>query len=188
MKDYEEKVLNIIYSAKNNIKTQLDKAYKSGYEDAKSELGKNAIDLAHAESDRAYQQGLEDAWEAAKNIILNSGLSLHKLMQIFNTSNFDKIMEENTASEAIAKIKEYEEKQNTEQEQDAEIKVGDEVRTKYGIKGIVITNVPSTMGDISVWLPTSTHVQLYPLKDLIWTGRHYDELSELFGRLRGERE
>ena len=64
--DYASKINNIMDKAKEDVRTQIDRAYQQGYVDAKSELGQNAIDLAHTESDKAYQQGLEDAWEAAK--------------------------------------------------------------------------------------------------------------------------
>lgn len=187
MKDYEEKALNIVDSIKFNIMAQLNKAYKSGYEDAKSELGKNAIDLAHEESNRAYQQGLADAWEAARKIILDkkgdTGLSLRELVQIFNTASTDKILKENTASEAIANIKEYEE----QQKQDA-IQVGDEVTTRFGKKGVVITNVPCEDGNICVWFPTCTHVQMYPVKDLSKTGRTFPQIAEVLKEMRGDKE
>lgn len=183
MKDYEEKVLNIMDSAKDNIRTQLDKAYKSGYEDAKSELGKNAIDLAHAESDRAYQQGLEDAWEAAKKIMRMDIIEKDAIFAEFGKSTYSVIMDM-SASEAISKIKKYEE----QQEQDTEIKVGDEVITEFGTKGVVITDTPSGEGTISVWLPTCTHVQMYPVEDLSKTGRHFDQINKVFAEMRGDKE
>lgn len=206
MKDYEEKVINIMDSTKDNIRTQLDKAYKSGYEDAKStlvqkaykdgyadaktELGKNTINLVHEERDRAYQQGLDEAWEVAKKIIHSNGLSLQKLMQIFGTAYFDKVLKENTASEAIAKIKEYEEKQkDTEQEQNTEIKVGDEVKdNKIGYIGIVITDKPSRKDEISVLFSEFEQVQLVRKSDLVKTGRHFDQIAEVLAKMRGDKE
>lgn len=183
MKDYEEKVLNIMDSAKDNIRIQLDKAYKSGYEDAKSELGQNAVDLAHEESDRAYQQGLQDAWEAAKKLVLQpneGGLSFETIYKIFDKPEF-LVLENVSASEAISKIKEYEE----QQKQATEIKIGDGVITKIGNKGVVIAACED--GTLCVWF-SNNHVQMYPLKDLSKTSRHFDQIAEVLAEMRGESE
>jgi len=57
-----------------------------------------------------YEQGLSDAWECAKNIVCQKV----NLVQIFDKQLGDStisILQDYSASEAIAKIKEYEEKQ-----------------------------------------------------------------------------
>ena len=73
-----------------------------------------------------YQKGLDDAWEAARRIsILESdgGYSWKEMKSIFGTDSASEIYVLHTATEAINKIKAYEEKQKA----DDEIKVGDEV-------------------------------------------------------------
>lgn len=157
-----------------------DKGYQQGYADAKSELGKNAINLAHEESDRAYQQGLEDAWEAAKKLVLQpneGGLSFETIYKIFDKPEF-LVLENVSASEAISKIKEYEE----QQKQDA-IQVGDEVKTKIGNKGVVIAACED--GTLCVWF-SGNHVQMYPVKDLSKIGRHFPQIAEVLAEMRGE--
>lgn len=153
-----------------------DKGYQQGCKDARNELGQNAIDLAHEESDRAYQQGLEDAWKVARKL-----LTVHTdaLMELFDTKS---PFLDFSAQEAIAKIKEYEEKHK----QDAEIKVGDEVKDKIGYIGIVITDKPSREDEISVLFSEFEQVQLVCKSDLVKTGRHFDQIAEVIEKMRGE--
>ena len=76
--------------------------------------------------DTAYQRGLDEAWKAARRISvieLNGGLAGKELMKIYGTMDIHKIYDDNTASEAIDKLKAYEEKQKA----DNRIEVGDEV-------------------------------------------------------------
>ena len=176
--DYTSKINNIMDKAKEDVRTQIDRAYQQGYADAKSELGQNAVDLAHEESDRAYQRGLEDAWEAAKKITLDKnddvGLSLREMVQIFHTASYDKILKENTASEAIAKINEYEE----QQKQDTEIKVGDEVYSEMNDLRFIVTRIYD-----GIYEGICTDGAAYcPLpNDVKKTGRHTETILKTLG-------
>ena len=97
---------------------KLDEAYQRGYDDATKMIASDEQSIA----DKAYQQGLEDAWEAAWKIVCDESFDSSTLMHIFNRrSSFDGIFGNFSASEAIAKLKAYEEKQNDK------IEVGDEV-------------------------------------------------------------
>ena len=84
----------------------------------------------------AYQRGLNDAWEAAKKNYLpedHGGLLGYKTrMKVFGTDNIGWIFNNLSASEAIEKIRAYEEKKKAEQE----IKVGDWVQNG-GVIGVV---------------------------------------------------
>ena len=78
-----------------------DAGYDTGYKVAKPE--------------GQYQQGLNDAWECARKIAWemargNSSIR-NDLIELFLTDDLEYIVKNFTASEAIAKIKEYEEKQ-----------------------------------------------------------------------------
>lgn len=180
MKDYSLrnktfKLIDIISKLINNHITEaFENGYEQGYNDAKSELGQNAIDLAHEESDRAYRQGLDDAWVVIKKITKDEtvgGYSFEMIRDIFSSACVYDIVRNYTAEEAIAKIKEYEDKQK----QDT-IRIGDEIETKFGTRGVVITDTPDEEGTISVWFRTDAHVQSYPVKDLMKTGRHFDQI------------
>jgi len=180
-KDYEQLATNIMMTALGGVKAQIRKAYDKGYKDGKADTP--FTDTEEAE-EKAYNRGLNDAWECARKLVHPrlGGYTEEQKQRIFGEYvSSDSILQNFSASEAITKIKEYEDKQK----QDAEIKVGDEVTTKRGSKGIVITDIPSALGDISVWLSTCTHVQLYPKDKLTRTGRTFPQIAEVLAELRG---
>lgn len=199
MKNYEEKVLNIMNSAKDNIIEQLNTAYKNGYEDAKSELvkkaykdgyenakselGKKVADIAHDERDRAYQKGLEEAWETAKKII-----TIYKRPELLNMGfkcdgndyNFSIIVEDYTASEAIAKIKEYEEQQK-------QFVVGDEVYSDaFDDKGIITHITADKVSCVCIICNGSTMMKV-GTNGLHKTGRTFPQIAEVLREMRGEK-
>ena len=64
-----------------------------------------------------YQRGLDDAWEAARKIVLSpdeGGTSLPDLFAMFGNGSMQRVFRNYSASEAIAKLKDYEEKACTE--------------------------------------------------------------------------
>lgn len=126
--------------------------------------------------DTAYQKGLDEAWKAARRISvieLNGGLAGKELMKIYGTTYIHKIYDDNTASEAIAKMKAYEEKQKA----DDKIEVGDEVEwtgdkyivtyINYDIDTSEITDYDLLGDDGSV----ADHVKKCSFTK---TGRHFD--------------
>lgn len=72
-----------------------------------------------------YQRGLNDAWECIRKL---EDIPNQAVMDIFHFGSIYKIARNYTATEIIAKIKEYEEKQKQAYD---EIKVGDEVQSNY---------------------------------------------------------
>ena len=133
-KDYEQLATKIMMNALEGVKAQIRKAYdksykdgyvagydqgyddglKDGHEDGKADTP--FTDTEEAEN-KAYNRGLNDAWDAARKIavdITDGGYSLDELREIFDETLNRIIFKRNTASEAIAKIKAYED----EQEQD----------------------------------------------------------------------
>lgn len=67
--------------------------------------------------DEAYRKGLDDAWEAAKKIVLNpdeGGTNLPDLFAIFGNSSMQNVFRNYSASQVIAKLEAYEEKQKAE--------------------------------------------------------------------------
>ena len=105
---------------------KLDEAYQRGYKDCETRYCSfDACPNRQAE----YRRGLNDAWEAARKIFgyeMDGGIPIDEVGRVFGYSEdatfcTADIIRHNTASEAIAKLKAYEEKQNDK------IEVGDEV-------------------------------------------------------------
>ena len=66
------------------------------------------------DENKTYEQGLADAWEAARKIAVNpknGGFSVKQLNEIFGLGCIDNILSVYKPAEAVAKIKEYEDKQ-----------------------------------------------------------------------------
>ena len=122
--------------------------------------------------EEAYQQGLSDAWKAARKISSMDSLTRDEVFGLVITSN---IFDENTASEAIEKIRQYEQEKE-------EIKVGDEVISEDDIKATVID-----MDDYLLHvLDENGVIQGWPREDVAKTDRHFPEIAAVLQKMREE--
>ena len=183
MEDYINSIKAIMYKAKDNLLDIADAIYQQGYEAGKADTP--FTDTEEAE-EKAYNRGLADAWDAARKFIEfegNGGYSPSVLREMFGETPIRSIFKHNTAAEALAKIKAYEDKQK----QDTEIKVGDEVITKYKDHAVAVRDTyyigedrePFTL----IWF--GTHMSSCRVNELSKTGKHYPQISEIMAELRG---
>ena len=142
------------------------------------ELNSDYINEHYGElQDEAYQRGLEDAWEAAKKIFgyeIDGGIPIDKIGRVFGYSENETfctadIIRHNTASEAIAKLKAYEDKQKDR------IEVGDEVIAPCG--KAVVTLIETD--DLVHYLYSGGDYGCIEPQKLKKTGKHYDIASIL---------
>jgi len=123
----EDKKLMVDFVALEELEDaqkEIDEAYQRGLEEGKKATWGLVADASSAE----YQRGLNDAWEAARKIFgyeIDGGIPIDKIGSVFGYSKdaifcTADIFRHNNASEAIEKLKAYE-----EQKADGEIKVGD---------------------------------------------------------------
>lgn len=182
MKDYKriEHMRNLNDSL---IWERMKRCYDYGYEDGQKEKLANAMIHDHEVAEnKAYNRGLDEAWDAARKIhdgqIPYEAFGLDKTGNGFTYASPLNWGETITAKEAIAKIKEYEDKQK----QDAEINVGDEV-THNGAKFIVL-NIDS---QTSIYcLDTRGRTPIFAdTHNLTKTGRHFDQIAEVLKEMRG---
>jgi hypothetical protein len=126
-------------------------------------------DVLHP-TDELYNKGLNDAWELAKKIEISSydgGYTGKELMEMFGTISFNKIFADLTPQEALAKVKEYEERN--------EIKVGDVVKSKSSNIERIVTRVTETN---IYFLFRDGSCGSYTNKNLEKTGEHFDNIDE----------
>lgn len=180
MKDYKriEHMRNLNDSL---IWERMKRCYDFGYEDGKADTP--FTDTKEAEN-KAYNRGLNDAWEVIKKITKDDsvgGYSIEMMQELFGRTCVYDITHNYTPEEAIAKIREYEDKRK----QDAEIKVGDEIRLHDAIE--VVTSVMSTglqtidaSGNTSTW-----YYNTYPLETWEKTGRTFPQIAEVLAEMRG---
>ena len=137
---------------------------------------------AEKAQEEAYQKGLSDAWEAARNVV---ALSTVDRREVFGSEYMYSILEKHTASEAIEKIRQY------EQEKEEQIQVGDEVKGKYGttagMLGIVTRLDDALQNYNVVWSDGSTicFTGYRERGDVVKTGRHFPEIAEVLQKMRG---
>ena len=136
-------------------------------------LLRNERDDVQKQVNEAYQRGLEDAWEAARKIVCDDELGWNTLLHIFNRGNFDGIFGDFSPSEAIAKLKAYEEKQKA----DDEIKVGDEVIYNGTTKCLVVR--PETDERYASLIDGDGAHYSADHRECKKTGRHFDIASIL---------
>lgn len=169
--------MDIDYIAEEAYQKGYNEGYQKGFEAGQ-----------HEATTLEYQQGLCDAWEAAKKIFgyeIDGGLPVDELRNAFGWESglfcTADILRTNTASEAIAKLKAYEEQQKA----DAEIKVGDEVVALSG-KAIVFRRFTDAKGeDVCVyWYPDENRINRDRTSTLEKTGRHFPQVEELLEAMK----
>lgn len=122
-------------------------------------------------ADEAYQKGLDDAWECARKIVCFSedgGISVDNLFDIFSTSIYSEIFRDFSVSEAMERIKAYEDEHK--------IRVGDEVKAWYG--NAIVTCVDEKAKTAHFFYKTGYSGCDY-LKNIERTGRHFDAVETL---------
>ena len=125
-KAYEKAYADAVYNCSegcSHVEQVRKESYQKGYDDAVEKIGSDEQAIA----DKAYKKGLSDAWEAARKIGSNSMCSLKEMgfdfsrcvVADYNPSWF--VVKNYSASEAIEKIRQYEQTQKElEQEQNEE--------------------------------------------------------------------
>lgn len=153
-----------------------DDAYKRGINDGSLDVKQRV--------EGAYQRGLDDAWEAAKKIFgyeIDGGIPIDEAGRVFGYSEdatfcTADIFRHNTVSEAIEKLKAYEEKQKA----DDEIKVGDVVMIKQFKHPENHLFVVTKVSDESVWgIEGDGSWNYWAINEVIKTDKHFDIVSIL---------
>jgi hypothetical protein len=159
--------------------------YKRGYAEGQKCVSKRVEDEETVEDiyRKGFENGLEQAWECAKRI---NNMTMDECEKVFGEYRyFGTIAHNLTASEAIAKIKEYEDKQTDE------IRVGDEVRIGATPKDCLEpTFVVLCIDKDRVDLMSSAggYSVLANYDGCYKTGRHFPQIAEVLEQMKGEAE
>lgn len=159
--------------------------YKTGYEDGQKDW--HDVD---EEREKAYNKGLNDAWECARKIFQTSrGYSHDEINEIYGTRLRALDL---TPSEAIAKIKEYEEEQQNIKSCDIKkFRVGDIVFLNQNVKAGkgIIERISFDYGikEEKAFVNFGRGSNgWYALRYLTNTGKHYPLINEIIADLKGE--
>lgn len=175
-KELEEAYQKGAHEGSLYVKERVDGAYQKGYE-----VGQ------HEATTLEYQCGLNDAWECAKRIALVKTdkdcpyFTVTELEKIFGCSTYQSVFDTYSASEAIEKIKVYEERQKSD-----EIKVGDEVIPIDAIRRpfVVVSTENNVINGFDIadgYTPRGCHRD-----ETRWekTGRHFPLVEELVNAMK----
>lgn len=146
-----------------------------------SKLTQIMVDCYMASLKAEYEKGLNDAWELVRRLRTTDPTDLIK---IFDKDATYSVVEELSASEAVAKWKAWEEKN--------EIKVGDEVILNFnaGLKNkkAIVLAYDGSLRPYNV-LVNDGYTE-WVKEDAIEckTGRHFDEISEVLNQLQEDQK
>ena len=162
----------------DGIRSQLSElveyAYREGYEAC------SMRECGFTSPEEAYQKGLDDAWECARKIMR---MGSTKQEEIFCVHGDLEILEKLLPSEAISKIKAYEERKKAEQE---DFKVGDEVYLIDSNHPRVVTCIFTENGCYTkaVQVTESGKWVVDEIRNLHKTGRTFPQIAEVLKRLQ----
>lgn len=136
------------------------------------------------DAEAEYQRGLNDAWACARKIFgVKYGYTHDEIIGIYGR-RLDAI--DLPPSEAIAKIKAYEEQKKVNEEK---IKVGDEI--VFGSAHVVVTYINSynewngfAINDCGVCKPGQGYTCMQGFDGWKKTGRHFQQIAEVLKQLQ----
>ena len=127
--------------------------------------------------EHGYEQGLSDAWEAARKItqVRKYGGYGDCLEEVFGRHRVPWDVFDYSASEAIEKIRQY------EQEKEEQIRVGDEIETPSGLKGYVVN---FTDDELVHYVSSEGRFGTMGTSAVSKTGRHFPEIAEVLAKMK----
>lgn len=151
-----------------------DEAYQKGINDGSLDVKQRV--------EGAYQRGLEDAWEAARKIAQEWEEDSDTEHRVVIDDSIRITLDSMTASEAIAKLKAYEDKQKDR------IEVGDEVERyvdgRYDGRAMFLAE-DGDRWTCLFWTGCGYTTLSYPKSQFKRTGRHY-EIEPIMEGIRNE--
>lgn len=159
----------------------IEQIRKEAYEEGKKQAKVQAeLDVCHDIEKVAkenYKAGLADAWEAARKIVTMPDRDFIN-SDILDLDPGESIFTKYTASEAIAKIKEYEDSKQ-------EYRVGDEFENGAGQKFVVL-KMDGKEIDRYIDGDGKTYVMSAKYRVMRKTGRSFPEIAAVLEKMRGE--
>ena len=146
-------------------------AYDKGYDDATEEIGSDEQAIA----EKAYKKGLSDAWEAAKKI---ANMPYNEEEKVFGSGGWT-FIDKHTATEAIEKIRQYEQEKE-------EIKVGDVViprETEYDTMIVTRLWKDDYDSDCIDAIGFDGRISSFLVSRVSKTGKHY-EIATILEKMR----
>lgn len=159
-------------------------AYEQGQEDLRKSCVPKDEEAYGIGYNEGFQCGLDLAWDAARKVLFNpddGGMSAFDVNEVFGESSWT-VMKDFSASEVVAKIKEYKEKQE-------EIKVWDEVKA-FEKKPFIVTGFGYGDDEEDVYcygFVTENGISTSAKKNsCVRTGRRLHDIDAVLEKMRNE--
>lgn len=197
MKEYEQKICNIIDNLKAEMRYQCDKVneqaykqghkrgYAEGYELGKQdgyEDGQKSKDTLEDVKKAEYNRGLADMLEVVKSMRM---WTADDLEEVFGLRSIGDIFVNLSPSKIVSKYHAF--KARIKELEDTEIKLGDEVITKYKDHAVAVRDTYYVGEDrepfVLIWF--GTHMSSCRVNELSKTGKHYPQIAEILKEMRG---
>lgn len=175
----EQRTEGMKKQAQELIDHAYDRGYKAGYEKGfKNGFDEGALHPDINIIEKWIEQGRNEAWEAAKKIAADCFSESKMTKELFNFNYAYAVFENFSASEAIENIKEYEKEK---QEEEQEIRVGDEVYFLDNTMKYVVTNID---GEFLKLVDCTGDVDVDLIQNFTRTGLHFDEIENVLKKLK----
>lgn len=170
--------------AQELIEQAYQRGYKAGREAGYEDWKNSAFNNVTIDAESFIEQGRNDAWDAARKLFLNEehgGLKQEEFVSLFDGKRPVMVLAYTSATEAISKIKAYEEQKQKEAD---EIHIGDEVIPVDGITepfiAIAVDNGVVYGFDKNGTYRGASKAEI----DFKKTGRHFDEIAEVLKKMQ----
>lgn len=167
--------------AQELIEQVYQKGYKAGYDKAFATLNENW----RLVTSEAEEKGRNEAWEVARKMYQYQCCPNKQLCEILYDMNFYELICNVSASEAIEKLRVYQEQNR--QEEDIEIHVGDEVLMNTYKVIVLKTSVDGYKDRYLVLFPDGS-TGLRDKSDFEKTGRTFPEIAEVLKKMKEKDE
>ena len=162
------------WAVSENIVENLTPYTEPDLEQVRKEEYEKGFDAGRTLNTDKYEKGLNDAWECARKI---ANMPYDEEEKVFGSGGW-KFIINHTASEAIEKIRAYEQEQE-------EIKVGDEVRNVRSGWTAVVARI-SDDECLTLMDGNGAIADGYEITRFTKTGRRFPELVELLRKMKEE--
>lgn len=177
----EQRTKGMKKQAQELIEQAYNRGFKAGYEEGKGQAWSEEVKKYEIEPDKKneyIEQGRNDAWETIIKILEKPWPERRKALKSECYVLYDMLLSI-SASEAIEKLRAYEEQKKQEEEQ--EIRVGDEVYTEDKEIKFVVTRISEESAHLVDFKGNFAWTKTYCLHK---TGRHFPEIENVLGKLK----
>ena len=164
----------------------IEQAYQLGYQEVVESCAEAAGQACKDAKNDGITEGRNEAWEAARKLVSMRYKKCKEVLGdcILGINTIDELFVRCTASEAIEKLRAYEEQKK--QEEDSEIHVGDEVIYNCGNDKNKATVIDIDVDVLHLLTENGCYIS-EEFKDVKKTNRNFPEIAEVLKKMQEDK-